>query len=106
MSPYQSLKPIVMEVFGLTRDAIHIYVGFFAFMATLILWKNNNSRSKALIPGFLLSLMMEMMDIHDDPRPNLNYQLLLSCFHDLVNTNFIPVFLVLFFKNFKRKLAD
>ena len=80
---YQSLKPNILN--------------FFAVIVTLLLTKRSVTSFSVLFTGFLLSVAMEMVDLYED------YQLrgvleVGSSLHDLVNTNIIPVMLVLMFR--------
>ena len=100
MSPYQSLKPILVELLGLSKDAIHMHVGFACFIAVLFFTKRSVSSFKVLIPGFILSLLMEFMDMRDDY--NLGRSLnVVATLHDLINTNFIPL-VICFMARMKR----
>lgn len=94
MSPYQSIKPVLVELLGLSRDAIHMHVGFACFIATLLITKRSVTSFKVLVPGIILSVLMELMDIRDDYNlgrgPNIP-----AMIHDLINTNFVPVVICL-----------
>lgn len=94
MSFYQSLKPVILELLGLTRDAVHIHVGFFCLVLVLLFTQKKANSWFVLLPGFLVSLMMEFMDLWDDyhARHVLNF---MASLHDLINTNLIPVVIVL-----------
>lgn len=100
MSWYQALKPVLLEFFGLTKDAIHIHVGFFSLVLVLLVTKKKLSSWKILIPGFCLSLLMEIHDLRDDYVYGVALHLGASL-HDLVNTNLIPIVLVLMAKSKK-----
>jgi hypothetical protein len=100
MSWYQALKPVLLELLGLTKDAIHIHVGFFSLVLVLIVSKLKLSSWKILIPGFCLSLLMEIHDLRDDYvyGEALHFS---ASLHDLINTNLIPLVLVLMAKSKK-----
>ena len=49
--------------------------------------------AKILIPGFILSVIMEILDLSNDLSRSKFYPL--EYLHDLVNTNFIPICLVI-----------
>jgi hypothetical protein len=86
-SAYQIFKLWVLAVIPLTKDAIHIYVGFACLFVALILFRRRLSSYQALIPGLLVSLAMEALDLRD------GYTLAASI-HDVINTNLLPFVLV------------
>jgi len=47
---YQEFKLIVVEFTGLSKDALHIYVGLLTFFAAVAVLKKGNVDSSALIP--------------------------------------------------------
>lgn len=88
LSFYQSIKPIIEEVLGLSRDAIHIHIGFMCFfIAALVMRKKLTPQ--LLIPGLVVSVAMEVMDVYDSMKFGKIY--VAASVHDLVNTNLIPV---------------
>ncbi len=88
-SNYQLFKLWVLAIIPLTKDAIHIYVGFAGLLVALILFRRRLSSYQALIPGFLVSVAMEALDLRD------GYTLAASV-HDIINTNLLPFVLVTF----------
>ncbi|HEY0512141.1 MAG TPA: hypothetical protein VGH73_09570 [Thermoanaerobaculia bacterium] len=86
-SDYQIFKLWVLAVIPLTKDAIHVYVGFVGLLVALIVFRRRLSSYQALIPGFLVSLLMEVFDLRD------GYSVAASV-HDIVNTNLMPLVLV------------
>jgi hypothetical protein len=92
-SAYQDLKLIILKFLWLTRDAVHVHVGFFSLVATLLLVRWKLSDARVLLPGFALSVMMEVLDFVSDYQAGRSLQFLASA-HDLVNTNLIPLVLV------------
>lgn len=106
LSYYQQLKPIVNELLGLTNDAIHMHIGFFALIATLIIVKKRMNPWLYLVPGFVLSILMEILDIRDDYVYGSRMHFVRNL-HDIINTNLIPVVVVWFFYvSSLRKKAD
>jgi hypothetical protein len=87
-SDYQIFKLWWVSVLPLTKDAIHIYIGFLCLLLALILFRRSLSSFTALIPGLVVSLTMEIFDLRD------GYGWAASA-KDLVNTNLIPLLLVL-----------
>ena len=91
---YQEFKLIVVEFTGLSKDALHIYVGLLTFFAAVAVLKKGNVDSSALIPVVVVALLMEVIDLIG------NYQTMDSMFwgnsvHDLANTLFWPLAIVL-----------
>lgn len=87
-SNYQIFKLGWLAVLPLTKDAIHIYIGFLCLLVALILFRRSLSSYTALIPGLVVSLAMEVFDLRD------GYDLLASL-KDVINTNLMPFVLVL-----------
>lgn len=87
-SDYQVFKLWWVSVLPLTKDAIHVYIGFLCLLLALILFRRKLGSFTALIPGILVSITMEIFDLRD------GYAWMESA-KDLVNTNLIPFLLVL-----------
>ncbi len=98
MSWYQSIKPIILGIFGVSKDAIHIHLGVFAF--ALSLYFSKKITWEILIPSFIISVMMELLDLRDDYVYTNSINIMASL-HDLVNTNLAPV-VIFFILKFKR----
>ena len=86
-SNYQIFKLGWLAVLPLTKDAIHIYIGFLCLLIALIVFRRRLSSYTALVPGLVVSVAMEIFDLRD------GYNLQASV-HDLVNTNLLPLVLV------------
>ena len=92
-STYQSLKLRVLQVLPLAKDAMHVYIGFGCYAATVLLFRLPMGSGRALIPGFLASLGMEFFDLRDDLRSTGHLRWAASL-KDVVNTNLIPLAVV------------
>jgi hypothetical protein len=86
-SDYQIFKLWVLAVIPLTKDAIHVYIGFLCLLVGLVVFRRRLSSYQALIPGLVVSLLLEVLDLRD------GYSVTASL-HDIVNTNLMPVVLV------------
>jgi hypothetical protein len=86
-SDYQIFKLWVLAVIPLTKDAIHVYIGFLCLLIGLVVFRRRLSSYQALIPGLAVSLLLEVLDLRD------GYSLSASL-HDIVNTNLMPAVLV------------
>jgi hypothetical protein len=93
-SPYQSLKLRVLSIVPLAKDAIHVYIGFGCYAGTVLLFRLPLASGRALVPGFLVSLGMEYFDLRDNLRAH-GRQLWADSLKDIVNTNVIPLAVVL-----------
>ena len=93
-SEYQLLKLRVLDVVPLAKDAAHIYIGFACLLLAVIVLRIPLRSAKALVPGLVATVVMESFDLRDNRRDGLGFQWAAS-FRDVVNTNLIPVVLVL-----------
>lgn len=90
---YQEIKLAILEAVPLTRDAVHIYVGFAALFAVFLLRPGLRTSFWALLPGIVVALGMEVMDLRDDYRSLGHYRWAASL-KDVVNTNLLPFLVV------------
>jgi hypothetical protein len=86
-SDYQVFKLWFMAVLPLAKDAIHVYVGFGCLLAALLLLRLKLSSFWCLVPGLVVSLIMEALDLRDGYAWGESLK-------DLINTNAIPFILV------------
>ena len=86
-SDYQIFKLWWLAVLPLTKDAIHIYIGFLCLLIALIVFRRRLTSYWAVVPGLVVSVLLEILDLRD------GYDWVASA-KDLVNTNLIPVVLV------------
>lgn len=100
MSWYQQLKPVLLDLFGLSKDAIHIHIGFFCLIIFLLLSRRKLNSWILLLPGLCLSVILEILDLRDDFVHEGTFRFGASL-HDLVNTNLIPFLLVVLAKRKK-----
>ena len=87
-SGYQLFKLWLLAAVPLTKDAIHVYIGFLCLVFALVALRRKLTSFWALVPGILLSLMMEYFDLRDGFGWAASAK-------DLVNTNLIPLLLIL-----------
>ncbi len=80
------------------RDSLHLYIGFFCLFIMIIFWKDKRS-FLVLVPGLLLSFLLEIADLHDDGQW-LGYYRWSASFHDIVNTNLLPLLTFLIFRRY------
>lgn len=97
VSPYQAMKPVIQEFLGLTRDAIHIHIGFFCYFVAYLMFKKKRNSALLLLPGFVFSVLMEIKDNYDSISIHRGLNIPASL-HDIVNTNLIPVMVFILLK--------
>lgn len=94
---YQQLKIYLVSLLHLAADAIHIYIGFFCLVATVIFFKKRIPAFSMLVPGFIFSILMEVMDLTYQARV-LGAPDWYASWHDILNTNLLPLLIVIFFQ--------
>ena len=94
---YQSIKQTVLNISGLSKDAIHMYIGMVVFSVWVVLFKKAVRSFKSLLPVIAVALLMESIDMWDNFH-TLGRLRLLASLHDLLNTTFWPFMMVLLFK--------
>ena len=92
-SEYQLLKLRVLDVIPISKDAAHVYVGMLCLLLTLALLRAPLKSYRALIPGLLAALAMEVFDLRDD-RTSLGRFRWDASLRDVVNTNLLPFVVV------------
>lgn len=96
MSTYQNAKSVIVTLLELSHDSIHIHLGLLVFFAAVILWKRGAIEARCLIPVAITASLMEFFDLRDD-YTYLTYfrqTALTASIHDLINTMFWPVVIV------------
>jgi hypothetical protein len=93
-SAYQLFKLEFLSRVPLAKDAVHVYVGFVSLLAALLLLRRPLRSFWVLVPGLAVSLAMELLDLRDDLAWIGHFRWAASL-KDLVNTNAIPLVLVL-----------
>jgi hypothetical protein len=93
-SEYQLLKLRVLDAVPLAKDAAHIYIGFACLLLAVIVLRVPLRSAKALLPGFVATVVMEAFDLRDNRTDGIGFQWAAS-FRDAVNTNLVPMVLVL-----------
>jgi hypothetical protein len=92
-SEYQLLKLRVLDVIPISKDAAHIYVGMLCLFLTVLVFRAPLRSYKALVPGLIAALAMEVFDLRDD-RASLGRFRWEASLKDVVNTNLLPLILV------------
>ncbi|HUG53203.1 MAG TPA: hypothetical protein VMR21_06360 [Vicinamibacteria bacterium] len=92
-SEYQLLKLRVLDVIPISKDAAHVYVGMACLLLTLFVFRVPLRSYRALIPGLIAALAMEVFDLRDD-RASLGRFRWEASVKDVVNTNLLPLVIV------------
>ena len=82
------IRTTLLAVIPLTNDAIHIYIGMLCLLAACLLFRRSLAWWPALIPGFVVSVLIEIFDAVQGSHWTWSLK-------DIVNTNLWPVVLVL-----------
>lgn len=96
-SIYQLAKIHIISFIDLSKDAVHIYIGLFVLFFWVLISRKPLRSFKALIPVLLAAVFMEALDLRDGLR-SLGHFRWRAGLHDILNTMFWPVFIVLLFK--------
>jgi hypothetical protein len=92
MGPFQDGKTWLVELIGLSRDALHIYVGLTVFLLVAILFRLPLRDWRPLAATFLVAIAGEIWDLFERLRPE-QQPFWASSWHDLWNTCFWPLVL-------------
>ena len=97
ISTQQAIKLEIISATGLSRDALHIYVGLALLIAaSCITRKSLGSFSNWLVVLAGASLI-ELLDLMDD-KASLGYWRWAASLHDIANTLFWPTVLVVAYR--------
>jgi len=91
---YQLMKIHILSFFHLSKDAVHIHIGLLAFFLWVLIFRKPLGSLKALIPVLMIAAAMEVFDLRDDFNTFGRFRWGASL-HDLINTLFWPVVIVL-----------
>ena len=105
MSFYQTLKLHIVDLVGLSKDALHVHIGLSIFIVAVAILGKGKVTIKCLLPVFIAALAMETIDLYDNYH-SLGYMRWRDSVHDIANTVFWPLMIVIFvhFKLLKAKL--
>ena len=93
-SAYQLFKIHFLSVVPLAKDAVHIYIGFACLLLGLLVLRRPLRSFWVLVPGLVVSIVMELLDLRDD-QVWLGRFRFAESLKDILNTNAIPLVLVL-----------
>lgn len=90
----QDLKITVMSLTGLSKDALHVYVGLIVFLGAALILRRPAGSPLPWLAAFVAALLGEVVDARGD-LTSLGYWRWLDSMRDVVNTIFWPTLLVL-----------
>ena len=96
MSEYQDAKRVIVSILELSKDSIHMHVGLIVFFLAVVLWKKGSIEVRCLIPVAIVASLMEILDLRYDYISFGYFRLnaITASIHDLINTTFWPVVIV------------
>jgi hypothetical protein len=91
-SPFQAAKLEAISILGLSKDALHVYVGLVVFFAAAALLKKKLHSAYPLAMVIAVASIGEILDARDDVA-DLGHWRVSASMHDIVNTMFWPAVL-------------
>ncbi|HXV27094.1 MAG TPA: hypothetical protein VD862_03690 [Candidatus Paceibacterota bacterium] len=95
ISDYQSMKLVLGDVFGLSRDGFHIIIAFLVFLAAARMFRIRLTGWHALIAPVVLALGLEAKDLYDSVSYGFSIYPL-GNLHDVLTSVFLPLLTVLY----------
>ena len=92
VADFQNLKLDIVSFVGLSKDALHVYVGLIVFLATAAAARQGLRSRLPLVAVLVVALLGEALDIRDGLARHGEWRLGGSV-HDVLNTLFWPVVL-------------
>jgi|SRR5690349_1927341 len=94
MSPLQSAKFWLMDLTGLSKDALHVYVGLTVFLGMALIFRLPLRDWRPLAAAFLAAMAGEIWDLIERLAPGRD-PVWAANWHDIWNTMFWPTMLFL-----------
>jgi hypothetical protein len=88
-STVQAIKLAIVAATGLSKDALHIYVGLGVYLLAALALRKRLQSLAALLAVVLVACLGEVLDMRDDIH-SLGYWRWSASLHDVVNTSFWP----------------
>lgn len=92
-SAVQAVKLAIVAATGLSKDALHIYVGLAVFLIVAAVSKRSVSSWLPWLAVLLLATLGELVDMRDDLL-SLGYWRWSASLHDIINTILWPTVLL------------
>jgi hypothetical protein len=91
-SAFQNAKLEVVATLGLSKDALHIYVGLLIFFASAAILRKSLRSFLPLVIVLAIAMLAEAFDARDDIA-DLGHWRVSASIHDILNTMFWPTIL-------------
>lgn len=104
-SELQSLKLAIIATLGLSKDALHVYVGLAVFLLIALALRQSLRSPLPWLAVVAVALAGELFDAIDDLR-SLGHWRWTASIHDVVNTLFWPTALLLLTRYRQGRLED
>jgi len=88
-SAVQAAKLAIVSATGLSKDALHIYVGLTVYLVSALALRKHARAYFPVLIVMLIACAGELLDMRDDTR-SLGYWRWGASLHDVVNTSFWP----------------
>lgn len=88
----QSLKLALVQLTGLSKDTLHVYVGLTVLFVSAALTRRKLSSMLPLLAVLFVAFLGELADLRDD-LTSLGYWRWSASIHDILNTVFWPAVL-------------
>ncbi len=85
----QSLKLALVQAVGLSKDALHVYVGLIVFFVVVIALRKRSASPWPLTAVMMVAIVGELVDMRDDIS-SLGVWRWRASIHDVLNTAFWP----------------
>ncbi len=93
----QSLKLTIVELIGLSKDALHIHIGLGLFFIICIARPHLKRTFVPLLAVTAVACLGEILDMRDDMQ-SFGYWRWEASLHDVINTLFWPSVMTLYFQ--------
>lgn len=94
MSMFQDFKILLVDTFGLSRDALHVYVGLIIFFGTALIFRLALRDIRPVLAVLLAACVGELWDIYDTEAVGAQ-QVYAGNWQDIWNTMFWPLVIML-----------
>ncbi|MCS4292729.1 putative membrane protein YqgA involved in biofilm formation [Comamonas sp. BIGb0152] len=94
----QSVKLVIVSATGLSKDALHIYVGIAIFLVARLAFRKYANMFLPVAVVVVAACIGELLDMRDDIN-SLGYWRWAASLHDVVNTAFWPFVLSIFMRS-------
>jgi hypothetical protein len=98
MSGFQELKATIVATTGLSKDALHIYLGLLVLFGVALVLRQSLRSVLPWLAVVLVAVLLELPDMRDDFN-SVGHWRWQASLHDIVNTLFWPTVLLFLARN-------